>query len=155
MSEKSIFKVLSEKNVNEYTEQRDGLTYLTWSKAWAEVVKIYPDATYVIEKFENNLPYVYDENTGYMVFTKVTIGGITHEMWLPVMDGKNKAMLNQPYKYTTKYGEKTVEKATMFDSCFLLVILLSTSTVLIYVSGGALTYISFCILIYVFMFNSF
>ena len=115
MSEKSIFKVLSEKNVNEYTEQRDGLTYLTWSKAWAEVMKAYPDATYVIEKFENNLPYVYDENTGYMVFTKVTIGGITHEMWLPVMDGKNKAMLNQPYKYTTKYGEKTVEKATMFD----------------------------------------
>lgn len=115
MSEKSVFKILFEKNVNEYTEQREGLTYLTWSKAWAEVMKVYPDATYVIEKFENNLPYVYDENTGYMVFTKVTIGGITHEMWLPVMDGKNKAMLSCPYKYTTKYGEKTVEKATMFD----------------------------------------
>lgn len=115
MSEKSVFKILFEKNVNEYTEQREGLTYLTWSKAWAEVMKVYPDATYVIEKFENNLPYVYDEDTGYMVFTKVTIDGITHEMWLPVMDGKNKAMLNHPYKYTTKYGEKTVEKATMFD----------------------------------------
>ena len=110
-----IFKELYEKNVNDYTEQRDGLTYLTWSKAWAEVKKLYPDATYVIEKFENNLPYVYDENTGYMVFTSVTIEGLTHEMWLPVMDNKNKAMLSVPYKYTTKYGEKTAEKATMFD----------------------------------------
>ena len=59
---------------------------------------------------------MYDENTGYMVFTTVTIDGITHMMWLPVMDGANKAMKNQPYTYATKYnGEKTVDAATMFD----------------------------------------
>jgi hypothetical protein len=51
-----------------------------------------------------------------MVFTNVTIDGITHSMWLPVMDGANKAMKNHPYKYATKYnGEKTVDAATMFD----------------------------------------
>ena len=115
MENKEIFEKLNNINVNEYTEEKDGLTYLTWSYAWSSVKKEYPDTTYEILKFENNLPYVYDENTGYMVFTKVTINGLTYEMWLPVMDGKNKAMKKEPYTYKTKYGEKTVEAATMFD----------------------------------------
>lgn len=109
------FNKLNGINVNEYTEKKNGLTYLTWANAWAEVKKIYPDAQYTIKRFENSLPYVYDENTGYMVFTDVTIEGITYEMWLPVMDGANKSMKAMPYKYQTKYGEKTVEAATMFD----------------------------------------
>lgn len=94
------------------------LTYLSWSFAWAEIKKRYPDAHYEIERFEG-LPYVYDEKTGYMVFTTVTIDGITHEMWLPVMDSSNKAMKAEPYTYTTGYGqykkEKTCEAASMFD----------------------------------------
>lgn len=110
----SVFENLNNANVNGHTEEKNGLTYLSWAWAWAEVKKAYPDANYTIEKF-NGLPYVYDENTGYMVYTTVTIEGITHEMWLPVMDGANKAMKAQPYKYTTRYGEKTCEAATMFD----------------------------------------
>ena len=109
------FNTLNSINVNDRKEDKEGITYLSWSWAWTEVKKEYPDAKYEIKKFENNLPYVYDDKTGYMVFTEVTIEGITHEMWLPVMDGKNKAMKNQPYEYTTKYGKKTVEAATMFD----------------------------------------
>ena len=50
-----------------------------------------------------------------MVYTRVTVGNITHEMWLPVMDGANRAMKSTPYTYTTKFGEKTVEAFTMFD----------------------------------------
>jgi len=102
-------------NVNGHTEEKNGLTYLSWAWAWAEIKRVYPDATYSIKKFENCLPYVYDEKVGYMVFTEVTIEGLTHEMWLPVMDGANKAMKSEPYTYKTKYGEKTVEAATMFD----------------------------------------
>lgn len=110
------FETLFQVNVNEHTEKKNGLTYLSWAYAWAEVKKRFIDATYEIKKFgENNLPYVYDENTGYMVFTSVTIDGLTHEMWLPVMDGSNKAMKSKSYTYKTKYGEKTVESATMFD----------------------------------------
>lgn len=111
---KSVFDDLYSVNVNDYTEDREGLTYLTWSFAWAEVKKRYPDATYEIEKF-NGLPYVHDENTGFMVYTNVTIEGITHEMWLPVMDSKNKAMKTTPWEYETKTGKKTVQPATMFD----------------------------------------
>ena len=115
----NVFEVLNSANVNGHTEKVENdygkaLTYLSWTWAWAEVKKRYPEANYEIEKFDG-LPYVYDELTGYMVYTKVTIEGITHEMWLPVMDSKNKAMKAVPYTYQTKKGEKTVEAATMFD----------------------------------------
>ncbi len=123
------FEELYKLNVNDYVEEKNGLTYLSWSYAIAEVLKKQPNMTYEIERFENGLPYVYDEKTGYMVFTKVTIEGITRGMWLPVMDSANKAMLDHSYVYyvkqkewddiTKKYvytkKEKTCEAATMFD----------------------------------------
>lgn len=111
----AVFESLAAINVNEHTEKKQGLTYLTWSWAWDEIKRRYPDASYTIWKNPNGLPYVYDELTGFMVYTSVTINGITHEMWLPVMDAANKAMKAQPYKYQTRSGEKTVEAATMFD----------------------------------------
>lgn len=121
MSErKSIFDELNAINVNDKTEKKKSgnteLTYLSWPWAWAEVKRRFEDASYTIWKDENNRPYILDPETGYMVYTTVTIGGVTHEMWLPVMDGANKAMRNSPYKYMTKYnGEKTCEAATMMD----------------------------------------
>ena len=111
----SDFKELYSVNVNEYVEKKNGLSYLTWSYAWAEIMKRYPTAKYEIVKF-NGLPYVYDEKTGYMVFTRVCIDDIEREMWLPVMDSANKAMKAEPYTVTNKWGkETTVEAATMFD----------------------------------------
>lgn len=117
-------------NVNDKTEKKNNLTYLSWCYAWAEMKKLYPDVKYEIERF-NGLPYLFDPKTGYMVFTNVTAGGVTHEMWLPVMDGANNAMLDRSYTYQVKkydwnnktkrkefngeYEEKTVEAATMFD----------------------------------------
>ena len=77
----NLFDKLSKINVNEHTENKNGLTYLSWVWGWSEIKKQCPDASYEILKFENNLPYVYDENTGYMVFTKVTIKEQTYEMW--------------------------------------------------------------------------
>ena len=117
-TKKSAFEVLNAINVNGHTETKDTggtkLTYLSWAWAWAEVKKVYPDATYEIIKFDG-IPYVYDPLTGYMVYTTVTINGITHEMWLPVMDGNNKAMKSEPYQIQTKYKTITVNAATMFD----------------------------------------
>lgn len=115
----NVFNELNQVNVNEHVEKKNAgktsLSYLSWAWAWAETKKRYPDATYEIVKFENGLPYCFDPKTGYMVYTKVTIGGITHEMWLPVMDSHNAAMLAEPYKVQTKYNTYTVEKCTMFD----------------------------------------
>lgn len=118
MENDNLFKDLYAVNVNEKTEEKNGLTYLSWSWAWAEFKKHCPDATYEIVKFDG-APYYYDEKLGYMCYTRVTANGITYEMWLPVMDGANKAMKAHPYTYTVKsYGkiiEKTVAPATMFD----------------------------------------
>lgn len=102
-------------NVNEKVEKKSGLSYLSWTYAWGEILKKYPESTYRVLKFENNLPYIYDQETGYMVFTEVTINNITREMWLPVMNGANKAMKSVKYTYKTKYGNKEVDSATMFD----------------------------------------
>lgn len=120
MSEKTAFNELYHLDVTDKVEKKKAgknyLSYLSWAWAWAETKKRFPNAQYKIKKFENNLPYVFDPQTGYMVFTEVTIEDVTHEMWLPVMDGANKAMKDKPYKYMTKYnGEKTADAATMFD----------------------------------------
>lgn len=117
-------------NCNDKTEKKNNgsteLTYLSWCYAWSEVKKLYPNARYEILKFgESKLPYVFDEKTGYMVFTRVEIEDIEHEMWLPVMDSANKAMKDKPYTYKVKkynsntkqyeFIEKEVQPATMFD----------------------------------------
>tara|TARA_R110001599_G_scaffold329477_1_gene543508 strand:- start:257 stop:922 length:666 start_codon:yes stop_codon:yes gene_type:complete len=115
-TEKSVFEVLSAINVNDKVEKKNGLTYLSWAWAWAEVKKNYPSATYKVVKDEaTNMPFVFDPNMGYMCSTEVTIKGETLEMWLPVMDGANKAMKLEAYEYTTKYGTKSVQGASMFD----------------------------------------
>lgn len=78
--EKTLFENLYGINVNDKTETKEGLTYLSWAWAFAEFKKNCPYFTYEVKKFENGLPYVYDENTGYMVFTSVTVDGLTQEM---------------------------------------------------------------------------
>lgn len=115
----AVFDELNALNINGHTETKSvsgkDLTYLSWPWAWAEVKKRYPDAHYSVWRDANGLPYTEDPKTGYMVFTEVTIDGVTHMMWLPVMDGANKAMRSEPYQYTTKFGTKTVDAATMMD----------------------------------------
>lgn len=128
MNEPSVFESLFKKNVNEHVEKKSNgqtsLSYLSWAWAWAEVKKEHENVSYLIERFDG-LPYQYDPKTGYMVWTKVTIDDITHEMWLPVMDSTNRAMKAEPYTYTQKVWnkekkswemvERTVPSATMFD----------------------------------------
>jgi predicted RNA-binding Zn-ribbon protein involved in translation (DUF1610 family) len=109
------FQELYSLNVNEYVEKKNDLSYLSWAYAWAEFKKIYPDAVYTILKDEEGRCYFGDENVGYMVYTNVSAGGLSYEMWLPVMDGANKSMKLNSYTYSTRYGEKTVEAMTMFD----------------------------------------
>ena len=112
----TCFKDLYHIDVGDHIEKKKDLSYLSWPYAVAEVAKRFPDFSYRILTFgEKGLPYMFDEKTGYMVWTEVTIQGITRVMWLPVMDSSNKSMKDVPYTYKTKYGENVVEAATMFD----------------------------------------
>jgi hypothetical protein len=108
------YKKLSKVDVSGMTEKKNGMTYLTWSKAFAELLKEFPEATYEIKKFEDGKPY-YIDNSGAIVFTSMTIEGITREMFLPVLDGANKSMRADSYEYTTKFGKKTCQAINMFD----------------------------------------
>lgn len=118
------FETLLQLNVNGKVEKKKSgnteLTYLSWAFAVAEMEKAYPDWEYNILEF-NGSPYQFDEKTGYMVWTEIKAGGKTKKMWLPVMDGANKAMSNVKQEYSVKgYNgappvKKFVEPATMFD----------------------------------------
>jgi len=107
--ELTTFEKLSAINVNAKAEKKNNLTYLSWAWAWSEVKKVCPDATYKMGETE------YDEALGFMCHSSVTIDGETLSMWLPVMDGANKSMKKEAYSFTTRYGEKQVAGATMFD----------------------------------------
>lgn len=87
-NEKSVFEVLNAINVNEHTEKKNGLTYLSWAWAWAEVKKHYPDATYTIYENANGMNYHTDGRTCW-VKTGVTIDCLEHIEYLPVMDFRN------------------------------------------------------------------
>ena len=112
--EKTTWDVLSSINCSEFTEKKNGLTYLSWAHAWGYTKKNFPSANYEITMWDGK-PYLYDEALGYLVQTTVSIDGEKISMQLPVMDGANKAQKAQKYTYKTKYGEKEVEAATMFD----------------------------------------
>ena len=87
----SINKLLST-NVNNHTEKKGNLTYLSWAWAWAEALKADEDATYKVEMFGEKC-YM-DINGTAMVFVTVTMFRKPVTCQLPVMDYKNKAILN-------------------------------------------------------------
>lgn len=120
---KDLFKELYSINVNEYTEVKNtgtkdkpvNLTYLSWTYA----VKAFSER---VERWDYKvLPNEYDENLGYMVHTEITVGDETKEMWLPVMDGANKAMKDHPYNYKVKnyafrYAKWNPDKQGYYDN---------------------------------------
>ena len=91
MAEMSVFQVLNSINCNEHTEQKNGLTYLSWAWAWQMVKQNFPDATYTIYENKDGLLYHTDGKTAW-VKTGVTINGLEHIEYLPVMDFKNKSI---------------------------------------------------------------
>ena len=87
----NYFTALNSINVNEKTEKKNGLTYLSWAWAWGEVKKLYPDTVYTI--YENDLGWNYHtDNRTAWVKTGVTVNGIEHIEYLPVMDNRNKSI---------------------------------------------------------------
>lgn len=109
-----MYKELRAINVKDKVERKGDLTYLSWAYAWDAFAQACPDARYTIAKNPQGLP-VFESEAGAMVWTSVTAGGLTHEMWLPVMDQRNNAMKREPYQFQTKRGVVTVEAYTMMD----------------------------------------
>ena len=105
---KSVFATLNSVNCNEHTEQKNGLTYLSWAWAWAEVKKRYPTATYTIYETPEGRPY-WDDGRTCWVKTGVTIEGLEHIEYLPVMDYKNNSI---PVKKVTSFDmNKAIQRS--------------------------------------------
>ena len=116
------FMQLYSLDLNDKVENKNGLTYLSWPYAVAELRKNFPGATFkVVKNPQTNLPYFVDPDMGIIVYTEININGQTFEQWLPVLDNANKAMKTFPYTYRvwdrakSQYVERNVEAATMFD----------------------------------------
>jgi len=120
----NLFNKLSIIDLREFSNERGGLTYLSWAKAWGLLKATCPEANYRIKTF-NEYPYLHDPLLGYMVFTEVTANGETLPMHLVVLDHNNMPLKSSPYTYqvkeykqgaaTGKMIEKTVPICDMAD----------------------------------------
>lgn len=104
----SVFETLSAVNVNGHTEKKNGLTYLSWAWAWAEVKKAYPDAQYKIYETPGGCIYWTDGRTCW-VKTGVTINGLEHIEYLPVMDFRNASIPAE--KVTSTDVNKAIQRS--------------------------------------------
>lgn len=91
MQENTVFKTLNAINCNEHTEKKGNLTYLSWAWAWQMVKSHFPSAHYTIYESPEGWNYFTDGRTCW-VKTGVTIEGIEHIEYLPVMDARNQSI---------------------------------------------------------------
>lgn len=99
----NYFVQLNKINVNDRTEKKGDLTYLSWAWAWAEVKKLFPEATYTIYEDPNGMFYHTDGRTCW-VKTGLTINGIEHIEYLPVMNNRNRSI---PLEQVTSFDVNT------------------------------------------------
>ena len=106
--EKSVFGVLNAINCNGHTEKKNGLTYLAWAWAWQMVKENYPTASYTIYENAEGLNYHTDGRTCW-VKTGVTIEGLEHIEYLPVMDYRNASIPKD--KVTSMDVNKAIQRS--------------------------------------------
>jgi hypothetical protein len=88
----TTFKALASINVKDKIEKKGRFDYLSWAYAWAIIKDKYPDANRkVYESDHTGLNYFTDGNTAY-VKVGVTIGGVEHIDYLPIMNHQNRSI---------------------------------------------------------------
>ena len=87
-NKKSVWATLSAIDCSDHVEQKGKLTYLSWAWAWQKLMENYPDSTYEYAE-PSSL-----ENGTVEVSVTVTVQSVSHSMWLPVMDNRNKSISN-------------------------------------------------------------
>ena len=105
----NYFMELNSVDVSEKIEKKGKLTYLSWAWAWGELKKRHPDATSTVYETENGMNYFNDGKTAW-VKVGVTVNGIEHIEYLPVMDmGNQKSM---PLERVTSWDvNKAIQRA--------------------------------------------
>ena len=109
----NYFTELNNINVNDKTEKKNGLTYLSWAYAWGETKKRHPDATYTVYEREDGCIYWTDGRTCW-VKTGVTVNGLEHIEYLPVMDTRNKSI---PLENVTSFEVNKAIQRSLTKAC--------------------------------------
>ena len=110
---KNVFSTLAGINCNEHTEKKNGLTYLSWAWAWHHVKEHYPEASYTIYETPEGRPYFDDGRTAW-VKTGVTIEGLEHIEYLPIMDNKNNSI---PVDHITSMDMNKAIQRSLTKAC--------------------------------------
>lgn len=113
MTEKNYFTELYDEDVSAYVEKKNGLNYVSWSYAWKGIKEKHPTATYTIYENTDGWNYFTDGRTCW-VKTGVTIDGIEHIEYLPVMDYRNKAI---PLERVTSFDVNTAIQRSLTKAC--------------------------------------
>lgn len=104
----NYFKELNAINVNDRTERKGNLTYLSWAWAWGEVKKLHPDMTSRVYESADGCLYHTDGRTAW-VKVGVTIEGIEYIEYLPVMDNRNNSIPLD--KITSRNASDSIQRA--------------------------------------------
>lgn len=119
MSEKKldIFNTLFNVDVSGHIEKKNGLDYLSWAWAWAEVKKLYPRSFYTIYETPEGRNY-FDDGRTCWVKTGVTVVdedySLEHIEELPVMDFKNASI---PKDKVTSFDVNKAIQRSLTKAC--------------------------------------
>ena len=111
--ETNYFRELNSIDCSDKIEKKNGLSYLAWAFAWGEVKKRYPNATYTIYENEEGWFYHTDGQSCW-VKTGVTVNGIEHIEYLPVMDYKNQSI---PRDKVTSFDVNKAIQRSLTKAC--------------------------------------
>ena len=106
---KTIYETLSKINVNDKTEKKGSQTYLSWAHAWSELKKLFPNSQRNVYEDHNGNNYFTDGRTCW-VKVGVSVEGLEHIDYLPVMDMRNNAILLE--KVTSFDVNKAIQRST-------------------------------------------
>ena len=117
-TENNVFNQLNNVDLTDKSKDKNNLKYLSWSSAWSEVKKKYPDATYgivpQIMDEKGNTRFWHDDGKTGWVEVFVTINGLTHTEVLAIMDFKN---ISIPADNITSVDANKGMKRCLVKSC--------------------------------------
>lgn len=106
----STFKTLSSISIKDKIERKGNLDYLSWANAWATLKQHYPDSQRkVYEHDHTRFNYFTDGKTAW-VKVGITVNGLEHIDYLPIMDFRNNAVPIE--KVTATDVNKAIQRST-------------------------------------------
>ena len=105
----TAFAKLVALNLNDVKEKKDRLDYISWAWAWQRLHELYPESTSRVYENADGWNYHTDGRTCW-VKVGVTVEGLEHIEYLPVMDNRNRSI---PANQVTSFDvNKAIQRAT-------------------------------------------